>query len=59
MNAALLSDPKLYQEFVSRIPLGRWGELQEIEGLVVFLAGDACSYITGAALAIDGGWTAH
>jgi gluconate 5-dehydrogenase len=59
MNAALLSDPKLYQEFASRIPLGRWGELHEIEGLVVFLAGDASSYITGAALSIDGGWTAH
>ena len=35
MNRALLNDPKVYQEFIARIPLGRWGELDEIGGLVV------------------------
>jgi NAD(P)-dependent dehydrogenase (short-subunit alcohol dehydrogenase family) len=59
MNQALLRDPKLYQDFMAKIPLGRWGNLDEIGGLVVFLAGDASSFITGAAVAIDGGWTAH
>jgi len=59
MNKSLLSDPKVYQEFIARIPLGRWGNLDEIGGLVVFLAGPASSFITGAAIAIDGGWTAH
>jgi NAD(P)-dependent dehydrogenase (short-subunit alcohol dehydrogenase family) len=59
MNKTLLADPKVYQEFIARVPLGRWGDLDEIGGLVVFLAGDASSYITGAAIAIDGGWTAH
>ena len=59
MNQALMNDPKQYQEFIARVPLGRWGNLDEIGGLVVFLAGDASSFITGAAIPIDGGWTAH
>jgi NAD(P)-dependent dehydrogenase (short-subunit alcohol dehydrogenase family) len=59
MNQPLLADPKAYQEFISRVPLGRWADLEEIGGLVVFLAGDASSFITGAAIAIDGGWTVH
>jgi NAD(P)-dependent dehydrogenase (short-subunit alcohol dehydrogenase family) len=59
MNQTLLADPKVYQEFITRVPLGRWADLEEIGGLVVFLAGDASSFITGAAIAIDGGWTVH
>jgi NAD(P)-dependent dehydrogenase (short-subunit alcohol dehydrogenase family) len=59
MNQTLLADPKLYQEFIARIPLGRWGKLDEIGGLIVFLAGGASSFITGAGIPIDGGWTAH
>jgi len=59
MNKQLLADPKVYQAFVAKIPLGRWGELQEIAGAAVFLASDAASYVTGSALYIDGGWTAQ
>ncbi|HYV38162.1 MAG TPA: glucose 1-dehydrogenase [Gemmataceae bacterium] len=59
MNQVLMKDPKVYQEFIAKIPLGRWGNLEEIGGLVVFLASDASSFITGAAIAIDGGWIAH
>ncbi len=57
MNRALLEDPEAYARFVAQIPLGRWGELEEIRGVVVFLASDAASFITGAGIAIDGGWT--
>lgn len=59
LNQTLLQDPKLYQEFIDKVPLGRWGNLEEIGGLVVFLAGEASGFITGAAIPIDGGWTAH
>ncbi len=57
MNQSLLDDPEAYKSFVARIPLGRWGNLDEIGGLVVFLASDASSFITGAGITIDGGWT--
>ena len=57
MNKPLLADPEKYRTFVSQVPLGRWGELDEIGGLAVFLASDASSFVTGGAYAIDGGWT--
>jgi NAD(P)-dependent dehydrogenase (short-subunit alcohol dehydrogenase family) len=59
MNRQLLNDPVAYQQFISRIPLGRWGELDELAGAVVFLASDASSYVTGSSVFVDGGWTAR
>ncbi len=59
INRPLLDDPEKYRAFVAQIPLGRWGELEEIGGLVLFLASDASSFVTGAGMAIDGGWTAR
>ncbi len=59
MNKPLLDDPQKYAEFVAKIPMGRWGELHEIAGAAVFLCSDASSYMTGATLFIDGGWTAQ
>lgn len=57
MNLPILENPEVYQSFISRIPLGRWGELEEIQGLALFLASDASSFVTGAAVAVDGGYT--
>jgi NAD(P)-dependent dehydrogenase (short-subunit alcohol dehydrogenase family) len=57
MNLPILNDPERYKAFVAQIPMGRWGNLDEIGGLVVFLASDASSFITGAGISIDGGWT--
>jgi len=59
MNRQLLNDPTAYQQFVASIPMGRWGELDELAGAVVFLASDASSFVTGASPFIDGGWTAR
>lgn len=59
MNKPLLDDPEKYAAFVAKIPMGRWGELHEIAGSVVFLASDASSFVTGSALFADGGWTAQ
>jgi NAD(P)-dependent dehydrogenase (short-subunit alcohol dehydrogenase family) len=59
MNEPIKDDPEAYAEFVAKIPLGRWGELEEIKGLALFLASDASSFVTGAGITIDGGWTAY
>jgi gluconate 5-dehydrogenase len=57
MNLPLLQDPEKYQAFISKVPMGRWGELHEIGGIALYLASRASSYTTGASFAIDGGWT--
>ena len=59
MNRQLLNDPKAYQQFVASIPMGRWGELDELTGAIVFLASKASSFVTGTCLFVDGGWTAR
>jgi NAD(P)-dependent dehydrogenase (short-subunit alcohol dehydrogenase family) len=59
MNRQLLSDPVRYKAFIEKIPMGRWGELDDIAGAAVFLASDASSFVTGTALFVDGGWTAQ
>jgi len=57
MNLPLIDDPEKYKQFAAQIPLGRWGELEEIGGLALYLASDASSFVTGAGITIDGGWT--
>ena len=59
MNIELIRDPVRFQEFVQKIPMGRWGELNELTGPILFLASEASSYMTGQTLYIDGGWTAQ
>ena len=59
MNKPLLNDPEQYAAFVAKIPMGRWGELEELSGAALFLASNASSYMTGNTLFIDGGWTAQ
>jgi gluconate 5-dehydrogenase len=49
--------PEFQKEVESLIPMGRLGEPEEIGALAVYLAGEASSYMTGATLVIDGGYT--
>ena len=50
--------PEFIQRLNSKVPLGRMGRPEELKGLVVLLASDAGSYITGQNILVDGGWTA-
>ena len=59
MTASFFADPEFRNWVISRIPLGRVGRMDEVTGAIVFLASPAASLITGASLAIDGGWTAR
>ncbi len=58
-TAARRADPTNYALTVSRIPLGRYGQPEEVAYGVVYLASDEASYVTGSELVIDGGWTAQ
>ena len=51
------NDPERFNFINERTPMGRWGYLPELEGIVIFLASPASDFITGQTIYIDGGWT--
>lgn len=55
----LREDAERNKEIVDRIPAGRWGTPEDLQGPVVFLASRASDYINGYTLAVDGGWLAR
>jgi 2-deoxy-D-gluconate 3-dehydrogenase len=55
-TAALRADPKRNAEILARIPAGRWGMPEDLQGAVVFLASAASDYMQGYTVAVDGGW---
>ena len=59
VTEALQKNKERYNEIVSRIPLGRWGNPDELGGIALYLVSDASSYVTGQTFVIDGGWLAY
>jgi len=59
LNEARRADPQQYQLTVSRIPLGRYGQPEDVAYGVLYLASDESAFVTGSELVIDGGWTAQ
>jgi len=59
LTAAGRADPERYGQMLARIPMGRYGEPEEVAYGVLYLASDESSFVTGSELVIDGGWTAQ
>lgn len=55
--AALRDDPERFRFINERTPMGRWGQPEELEGTVVYLASRASDFVTGQTVYVDGGWT--
>jgi len=58
MTASLRQDPTWAQEVLKRYPLRRFGQVDEIAAAILYLASDEAGFVTGAALPVDGGYTA-
>ena len=58
MNLPVINDPEANKLFLAKLPVGRWGKVEEIGGLACYLCSDLAGFITGTDILIDGGWTA-
>ncbi len=59
MNAPLIQNSELNRQFLSKIPVGRWGRVEEIGHLALYLCSPGSGFITGTDILMDGGWTAQ
>ncbi len=57
LNKALVEDPEFDAWLKQRTPAGRWGDLEDLHGAVVFLASNASNFVNGHTLYVDGGMT--
>jgi NAD(P)-dependent dehydrogenase (short-subunit alcohol dehydrogenase family) len=58
MNTALIENPEVNRQFLSRVPLGRWGKVEEVGQLALYLCSEDAGFVTGTDVLIDGGWCA-
>jgi NAD(P)-dependent dehydrogenase (short-subunit alcohol dehydrogenase family) len=59
MNRPLMENPEINAQFLASIPLARWGKVEEIGQLAVYLCSEEAGFITGTDILIDGGWCAR
>jgi len=57
LNAFVKDNPTMYEAWIGGTPMGRMGEVEEIASVVLFLAGNAASLMTGSVVVVDGGYT--
>ncbi len=58
-TVALRNDPARNKAILERIPAGRWGDPEDLQGMAVFLASAASDYVSGSVFTVDGGWMAR
>jgi 2-deoxy-D-gluconate 3-dehydrogenase len=58
-TAPLRADAERSRQILERIPAGRWGQADDLAGVVIFLASRASDYVNGHVLVVDGGWMAR
>ena len=59
MNTPIIQNPEVNAQFIAKIPLGRWGRVEEVGALTRFLCSEDAGFITGTDVLIDGGWCAQ
>ena len=59
LNQPILQNKELNAAFIAKIPVGRWGRVEEVADLAVYLCSENAGFITGTDILIDGGWTAQ
>lgn len=59
MTEQMFSEPRTLEWMTKNVPAGRAGDAHELDGVLLFLASDASTYVTGQTIAVDGGWTAR
>ena len=58
MNIPVMQNPETNAQFIASIPMGRWGRVEEVGALALYLCSEDAGFITGTDIVIDGGWCA-